>query len=399
MKAGNLRQRANGRWQYRASFGTRPDGRRRERTEVFDAPNLKAAERQARQLRKQWDDEHAAQANYRGTVAELTDEYAATREHSPTTAERERSIIAAIRADLGHHRLSALTARDIDRWYRELARPYPRPYATADGPRVRQVTRSPNTVRHYARVLHAVLQQGYKWDMLPANVADKASPPKAVRRDQAEYMPTLPALEAMLATASESLRTAVLLSASTGCRRGEVLALRWSDVRDGQLIVSASAYQVAGARGVKATKTGVVKVIPLPASMLTHLAQHRAWLTAQATQAGVPLADDGPIIANLAADLTGRVAHSPRWYSQEWLRLNMRHGCNFKLHGLRHLHGSLLTGRGVSLAVAAKRQGHGVAVMADRYLHSVGADDLAAADVIGVELAALFAIGPTPAHP
>ena len=33
-------------------------------------------------------------------MAELTDEYAATREHSPTTAERERSIIAAIRADL-----------------------------------------------------------------------------------------------------------------------------------------------------------------------------------------------------------------------------------------------------------------------------------------------------------
>ena len=388
MKAGNLRQRANGKWQYRASYGSTPSGRRIERSSVFKAASIKDAEKHARALRKQWDDEADKLAAYRGTVRELVEEWQATREHSPTTIYRNQAICARIIADLGNRKLTTLTARDLDAWYRSL-KPYQR--TNPDGS-TQLVPMGPNTVRHYHRVLRAILQQGYKWDMLPANIADKATPPKATRSDQSIYMPTVDALRVMLSHANPTLGTAVLLSAATGARRGEVLALHWSALRDGILTVHSSAYKLPAVPVQrKSTKTGNVKPIPLPAALLDHLVRFRAWQEAQALSAGVTLAADGPIIANLRADLTGRAMHSPDWYSLEWTRLCSRAKVPaYKLHGLRHMHGSLLTDSGVSLAAAAKRQGHGVQVMAERYLHPVDGADLAAADAIGASLAPLF---------
>ena len=394
MKAGNLRQRANGKWQYRKSYGSHPDGRRRERTAVFAAKNQTEANRHALQLAAKWDAEFKAQATYRGTIAELLDEVA-RRGRAEQTDYRAQSIRRRIRERFGTMQANTLTARDLDRWYDDLLKHgVVREYQAKGQTLRRTVKLTASTVHHHHREIHAILQQGYKWDMVERNVADKATPPRVRRVDQSDYMPTVDALRVMLDTCTnQNVRMGILLAAATGCRAGELSALRWADIRDGILYVAESGYKLPK-QGYKrkTTKADKPKALPLPLELLHALEAHRRWQVEACAQAGM-VAVSGPILANLRDDLTAARPYPPQWLGQEWRRLCEKSGvAPFKLHGLRHLHGSLLTDRGVSLAAAAKRQGHGVAVMADRYLHSVGAADIQAADVIGAELSPLFAI-------
>jgi integrase len=395
MKAGSLRRRANGTWQYRASYGSSYNGKPVTRSASFPATLTQTqAEARAREMRGKWDDEHRRGMASNGTLGKLVTEWADDAEHSPTTKARQASIVARIVADLGGIKLADLTARDLDRWYKELAKP--RKITDPNGT-TRTVTLSPNTIRHYHRVLRAALAKGYKWEAVDRNVADRATPPKHVRTDQAEYMPTVPALAVMLSKASPVARMAVLLSVTTGCRRGEVVALRWADLRGSVLHVGASGYKLAGrAVEYKTTKSGIEKRIPLPPALLTELAAWRTHLETQAALDGNTLASDAFILPTLFADTSGRVGFPPNWYSKEWQRLCGRAGVRFKLHGLRHLHGSLGLDGGASAAAMAKRQGHGVEVMLDRYVHPVDGADLEAMEIIGTSLAPLFSLPPAP---
>ena len=52
-------------------------------------------------------------------------------------------------------------------------------------------------------------------------------------------------------------RASTLEVVTTGCRRGEVLALRWSDIQDGRAMVARSLTQTRDVLEFKGTKTEV----------------------------------------------------------------------------------------------------------------------------------------------
>lgn len=259
---------------------------------------------------------------------------------------------------------------------------------------------SPNTIRQYHATVKAILQQGYKWDMVAGNVADKTSPPALVKVDQTDRMPTVPALELIVAKANRSVRIALMLSAVTGSRRGEVVALRWSDMEGDMLTVSRALAQVPGkALTVKDTKAHKVKRVKLPAWAVADLVEFRAEARAWAEREGVEYVADGPILAHQRADVSGRTPYSPDWLSQEWERLCKRAEVPaYKLHGIRHLAGTLMSAGQVSAAAAAKRQGQSVEVMMARYVHVLDAEDEKATEVISRELGPAFQSKAAPAR-
>lgn len=376
MQRGHLEHRGGDRWRYRAPGLPGPDGKRRPHSLTFHAPNAKAAGIIATSLLAKWDTGDSEAQAAVGTVANLVKEWQEVVEgkQSPATVHRNQSIIAAINKDLGRIKLNELNARHIDLWLGKLGD-----------------TRSPATVHHYYRVLHAILERGYRWDQLVTNVADKATPPRAPRKSQEDRMPTIDALNVILRDAAQTVRVAVQLAATTGARRGELMALRWSDLRGDTLVISRAIVKVPGKPMVeKGTKSGAVKSIQLPVTMLNALEDHRLWQQAFAKRARGRKSPDPRILANLRADPSGATPYMPDWLSQEWERLNDKAGTRFKFHGLRHMHGTLLVDDGVPLASVAKRQGHSVAVAADRYIHSVAASDVAATLRVGELTAALF---------
>ena len=388
MNRGHLEQRPNGRWRYRAPGLPGPGGLRRPHSLTFDAATRKEAEREATRLLAEWDKHDTERAAAAGTVAGLIDEWETFKRstYSPTTIARNDQIVRVLRKELGAIRLGDLTARHIDHMYRKLATTQP---ANRQAPDAR---RAPATIERYHRVLRAILQQGYKWRMVSSNEADRATLPRVARVSQESRTPTLAALQVMLeGETRQDVRVAVLLAATTGARRGELVALRWSDLAAGRLVVARALVKVPGAAIVeKSTKSGAVKVVPLPPAMLAALEAHREWQAGVARAVGLEPVVDGRILADLGRDVRGGVPHAPDWLSGAWERMCRRSGVAFKFHGLRHMHGSLLVDAGVPLATVAKRQGHSVAVAADRYVHAVAASDLAATVTVGELTAPLF---------
>jgi hypothetical protein len=54
------------------------------------------------------------------------------------------------------------------------------------------------------------------------------------------------------------------IDAALGARRGEVLALRWSDVEDGRVVIGRSLCQTKSGVEFKSTKTEEIRVLGCP---------------------------------------------------------------------------------------------------------------------------------------
>lgn len=90
---------------------------------------------------------------------------------------------------------------------------------------------SSNTVHGCHRFISAVLSQAVKEGLICYNVAANAEPPK-VEKKEIESLQTADLPKILNALESEPLKyqTLVHLLFITGCRRGEILGLRWKDV-------------------------------------------------------------------------------------------------------------------------------------------------------------------------
>ena len=71
------------------------------------------------------------------------------------------------------------------------------------------------------------------------------------------------------------MATFLEICAATGARRGEVLALRWSDIQDGRAIITRSLTQTRRVLEFKGTKTERPRDVKVPESALAALETHR----------------------------------------------------------------------------------------------------------------------------
>jgi integrase len=123
-----------------------------------------------------------------------------------------------VKPHLGHLHVVKLTTEDIDDFYGHLLR--------AGGRNDRPL--APGTVSRVHGVLHRALAQAVRCDCFCLNPASNASPPRV---PPAEIRPPSPERMARLLEAVKQDEPALFcfirLAASTGARRGQLLALRW----------------------------------------------------------------------------------------------------------------------------------------------------------------------------
>jgi integrase len=365
---GSLRHLGGGRYKVTVYAGHHPDGRQRNRSRNFRAPNERAAKKAANAVVAALLAELEERQQRQGTIAELADEWLKHRARrlSPTTMGPYRQIAAAIVARFGRLQARDLTGRHIDDWYADLE---------AGG-------MSPETLGHWHAVLRAMLRQGEKWDMVDHVATRKASPPQA--RQKAVRAPTVAAVQLLLDQARGDLRALLRLKAATGMRRGEMCGLRWSDVAGDRVrVVRAVVEPRGGGLVVKEPKTEQSKrIIRIDPDTVAVLAGHRATLEEQARQVGAELDPDAYVFPNLVGDPTGRTPRAPSWVSREWARL--RGDAPIRLHDLRHWHATQLLAAGRSPAAVAERLGHSkVTTTLNIYSHAVERDDEQAAELIG----------------
>jgi len=163
---------------------------------------------------------------------------------------------------------------------------------------------------------------------------------------------------------------------ATACRRGEILALRWSDLSDdGHVMISRSLTQTSEILDFKSTKTDNPRKIKLPDSVLVVLEDHRKRQHAFRQQFGPDYRADLDLIFSNPDGTPLKPDSVSASVSLLFRKLKLPKGTS--LHSLRHTHASELLDIGVPLPVVSARLGHSsVRVTADIYSHAIhGQDD------------------------
>jgi integrase len=293
---------------------------------------------------------------------------------APKTIERYHEQAACLSADLLKMSIAEITPLHLSReWTRLLA----------SGGHHRR-TREPRplsakTVRNIAGVVSSAFARAEKWGLVTINPVSRSEPP-IPRKRRGIALNTIQQ-KAVVAAASGPwcLATFLEVCAGTGARRGEVLALRWSDIEDGRVVIARSLTQTKTVLEFKGTKTeDSARPVSLPQSTVVALEAHREQQNEFRQQFGPDYrADLDLIFAN--PDGTPLKPNSvSASVSVLCRRLKLPKGVS--LHTLRHSHGSHLLAAGMEITAVSERLGHSsIRVTADVYSHAIrGRDDEAA---------------------
>jgi integrase len=290
----------------------------------------------------------ALAASSKGGYAEpskmLTGAYLATwieglRLAPSTIASYRKNVRLHISPNIGSTPLASLTATRLDALYRQLEHDGRADHRSGEG-------LSARTTRYIYTIISSALRDAVESGLLPANPASRAHPPTARQAKAPEMHPwTAAQLAAFLGWSREhsDLHPAWHVLAMTGCRRGELLALRWRDVDlDAGTISVRRSVTVAKTWGEQeqitegSTKTGKPRVIDIDPGTVTVL---RTWRWDRELLA-TPLArDDALVFGNIEG-----VFRHPETFSKTFTKTVAR--CRrdlgddalpaVRLHDLRH---------------------------------------------------------------
>jgi len=172
-------------------------------------------------------------------------------------------------------------------------------------------------------------------------------------------------------------------------RRGELCALRWSDVdfELGTLDVSRSVVVVVGGVAEKTTKTDRSRKVALDIVGLTLLKHHQEQATKWITEAGGELAPDAFVFSPF---VEATVPYRPDNVTSFFIRVRDEVGApNVRLHDLRHFTATQLISAGMDVRTVADVLGHSDPSMTLRvYSHVIEERSRAAAVIMGQVLSA-----------
>ena len=292
---------------------------------------------------------------------------------APKTIERYRELAAYLAPELLAMPLREITPLHLSREWNRLLK-------TGGHHRKTKLARplSAKSVRHVAGLVSSAFARAEKWGLVTSNPVTHSEPPVPKKHRGLALTPAQQVLVFASATGPWCMATFLEVAAATGARRGEVLALRWSDIQDGRAIIARSLTQTRQVLEFKDTKTERPRDLKVPASALAALELHRKRQNEFRRQFGPDYREDLDLIFANPDGTPLRPNSISSAVSLLFRKLALPKGAS--LHSLRHSHGSHLLADGVSLPVVSERLGHSsVRTTADIYAHAIqGQDDEAA---------------------
>jgi integrase len=287
------------------------------------------------------------------TLATLLEEFFvqhAAERLAPKTIERYRQFAAYLGPDLLAMPIVEVTPLHLSREWQRLLKcgghhrrtRAPRPLST-------------KSVRNIAGLVSSAFARAIRWGLIPANPVTNSEPPRLKRHQGVALTPEQQALVMESASGPWCMRVFLEMAAATGCRRGEVLTLRWQDIQDGRATIARSLTQTKEVLDFKGTKSEKPRTIKVPASALAALEEHHKRQDEFRQQFGPDYQGGDLIFCNPDGSLLKPDSMSSA-VSLLFRRLKLPKGVS--LHSLRHTHTSHLLADGVPLPVVSARLGH-----------------------------------------
>jgi integrase len=298
------------------------------------------------------------------TVRQACDDWLAAKHGlKPSTVHGHRTSLTPVIVHLGDIAVQDLSKRHIDDLVAALR--------AGGGPSPTGKTRKPwkpRTVNYMLSLVTAVLEDQMRQGHLVRNVAalvtrvpSDPKPPRTL---------TAPEVSKVLNHIEGDRYAAAWHLALSGLRRGEIAALRWSDIdlNSGTIAVSRNRLRF-GDKVVEGTVKSKAsdRKLPLPDNLAATLKAAKALQAADKLSLGAAYQSSGYVVV----DEAGRPL-SPHALTSRWTRMLVAAGVPpVRLHDARHTCGTLMHLEGVPIAVIAAWLGHASSAFTmATYVHS-----------------------------
>ncbi len=244
-------------------------------------------------------------------------------------------------ADLGEMWLQKLTPEQVQRFYAKKRK---------DG-------LSSKTIHEIHGVLHLALKNAVRWNYVSRNVCDLVDSPRVVSREGTPL--TLEQAKKLLeGIRGHRLEVALMMAVITGMRKGEILALRWSnvDLERRVLHVLHTVDYIPGYGYVEnepKTRAGK-RTIDLPDFFIDMLKRHRAKQDERRLRVGETWENRDLVFPDLAGGYLNPI-HVLRMFKKILEQAGLPH---MHFHDLRHSAASILIGMGINPKVIQELLGH-----------------------------------------
>lgn len=368
---GSIRKRKDGRWEGRYTAGYDPLTGKRITKNVLGRTQAEVKEKMKRAIEENSRIDVTKVGQY--TVAEwcwLWYENYCKPSVKDSTAEYYRSCIEHhVVPGIGSIKLDKLTTLDLQQFYNQ----------TRQSGRVEKYegmedrTLSVRTVRGIHAMLRQCLDQAVQERLIPYNPAVVCRlPPK--EKKEMQILPPEKVGIYLEAAREHGVLPMFYLELTTGLRRGELVALLWSDLDvDAQtLTISKSAGRLKGQVRVSAPKTAnSVRTVFLPRETVELLQEEHA------KHPNNPYMFPSPVTGKMyGPDCVGRL-------HKTILKKAGIEG-NIRFHDLRHTYATLAIQNGVDVKTVSSILGHySAGFTLDTYTHVTGAMQKEAAEKVG----------------
>ena len=364
---GHIRKRGKNSWEIKVELPRGPDGKRQIRYHSFKGTKREAETKAAKLVSEIADDTYADAGKM--TVGEFLEKWLEGIEGnvSDKTYDVQSYIVKLhLIPNIGALPLRKLGGKlgpqYVDELYARLRK---------EGRRNGNGGLSQRTVHHCHNILRKALCRAVARGLIARNPTDRGliDSPRVERK---EVQVLDPEQIGKLLRAAKDTRWygPLVLAATTGMRRGEVLGLRWSDVDldAGHLtVVQMLEKTTTGGFRLKTPKTKCSqRRITLPSVTVDVLRHHKVAQMEERMMLGLGRAEllftqpDGSYV-------------NPYQYTHAFRAIAKRAGLKGTLHGLRHSHASQLLKDGVAVTTVAQRLGHSdPSITLSTYAHLMG---------------------------
>ena len=239
------------------------------------------------------------------------------------------------------------------------------------------------TILEHHRLISTILAQAEKEMLVPYNAAAKATPPRINKKDPNYFQPeTISAILEALESEPLKWRLITHLLIVTGCRRGEIMGLKWEKVDfENSRVKIDRALVSSKSKGVfeETTKTSDIRHLSLPRETMDLLRQHKR------EQLRLQLANGDRWIHTGYVFTQDNGDHMNPDSITGWLKdFSDRHGLpHINPHAFRHTAASVLLANGTDIVTVSKQLGHAsITTTENFYSHIIEENKAKAADCI-----------------
>lgn len=242
---------------------------------------------------------------------------------------------------------------------------------------------APQTVKRYATVLRSILSMAYKMEYIENDISLSRRlhfPVSTTAELEVYSFEEVQKILEALTSEPINIRAIIETAIFTGCRRAEIVGLKWSDIdfEKKTLQVKRSIYKIAGEKAqekLPKSKNGI-RSMSIPQRLCDTLLEYKKYQDSYKAFFEDQWQENGYIFT----EATGLVMN-PQTPTKQFSKFLKRHGIRqLKFHGLRHTSATLLLASGCDIKTVSQRLGHADIDTTGIYVHALEKCDQVAAD-------------------